>query len=68
MRVHEGAELSGSVHWTGETNSDWVEREKWCDPIKLQGQYTAEWSDYKYRDDISVKGNSEFRYLVFRIG
>lgn len=68
MRVHEDAELSGSVHWTGETNSDWVEREKWRDPIELEGQYTAEWSDYEYRDDVSVKENPEFRYLVFRIG
>lgn len=68
MRVHEGAELSGSVHWTGETNADWIEREKWRDPIELEGQYTAEWSDYEYRDDVSVTGNPEFRYLVFRIG
>lgn len=68
MRVHEGAELGGSMHWSGETTSDWVEREKWRDPIELEGQYTAEWSDYEHRDDVSVKGNSEFRYLVFRIG
>lgn len=68
MRVNEGAELSGSVHWTGETNSDWVEREKWHDPIELEGQYTAECSDYEYRGEISLKGNSEFRYLIFRIG
>jgi len=59
MRVHEGAELSGSVHWTGEINSDSVEREKWRDPIELEVQYTAEWSDYEYRDEISVNGNPE---------
>ncbi|WP_254544989.1 hypothetical protein [Halomarina pelagica] len=68
MRVHEGAELGGSMHWSGKTNSDWIERKKWRDPIELEGQYTAEWSDYEYRDNISVTGNSDFRYLVFRIG
>lgn len=68
MRVHEGVELKGSVHWSGETDSDWVEKEKWRHPIDLEGQYTAEWSDYDYRDDISVSNKSEFRYLVFRIG
>lgn len=68
MRVHEGAELSGSLHWTGETDSDWVKKEKWRDSIEFEGQYRAEWSDYDYRDDISVSDNHEFRYLIFRVG
>lgn len=68
MRVHEGAELSGSLHWAGDTDSDWVEKEKWEDPITLSRQYTAEWSDYKNRNNISISNNSEFRFLIFRIG
>jgi hypothetical protein len=68
MRVHEGAELSGSLHWTDETDSDWVKKEKWRDSIEFEGQYRAEWSDYDYRDDISVSDNHEFRYLTFRVG
>lgn len=68
MRSHQGAELSGSIHWSGGTDSDWVDKEKWKDPIELEGEYKAEWSDYDYRDDISVTGNPDFRYLVLRIG
>lgn len=68
MRVDEGAELGGSLHWSGETESDWVEKDKWREPIELEGQYTAEWSDYNYRNDVSVMKNPEFRYLIFRVG
>lgn len=36
-------------------------------PINLVGQYVAEWTDYEYREDISVSSNSEFQSLVLRV-
>jgi hypothetical protein len=67
MRVHEGSTLQGTVHWTN-LDASWRKKDKWNDPIELSGVYQTEWSDYNYRDSISVSENPRFRYLIFRIG
>lgn len=65
FRIHEGREFGrGTLKWRDKR--DWMtNKEK--EPINLDGQYVAEWTDYQYRDDITVSQNSDFRALVLRV-
>jgi len=66
FRVHEGREFGeGELNWREQR--DWMSKSGEEAPINLVGQYVAEWTDYEYREDISVSSNSEFRSLVLRV-
>lgn len=65
FRIHDGREFGrGTLSWREQR--DWMtNKEK--EPINLDGQYVAEWTDYQYRDDITASKNPKFRTLVLRI-
>jgi hypothetical protein len=55
----------GKLNWREQR--DWISKSGEEAPINLVGQYVAEWTDYEYREDISVSSNSEFQSLVLRV-
>jgi hypothetical protein len=66
FRIHEGREFGeGKLNWREQR--DWMSKSGEEAPINLVGQYVAEWTDYEYREDISVSSNSEFQSLVLRV-
>ena len=65
FRVHEGEARSGTLSWPEIKN--WMKTGGHEEAIELSGEYTMEWNDFTYRDDIEVSRNPEFRYLVFRV-
>lgn len=65
FRVHEGVTRSGTLAWP--EVRDWMKTGSHDEPIELSGEYTMEWTDFTYRDDIEVSGSPSFRYLVFRV-
>lgn len=65
FRVHEGVTRGGTLQWP--EIKDWMVKSGEDEPIYLRDDYTVEWTDFAYRDDIEVSGSPEFRYLVFRV-
>lgn len=65
FRIHEGQTVEGTLDWT--ETSDWMKRGGIAEPLELEGEYTMEWTDFTYRDDIRVSGSPRFRYLVLRV-
>jgi hypothetical protein len=65
FRVHEGRVVDGTLDWRD--RRDWMESNGIADPLALEGRYQMAWSDYTYRDDVSVSNNPEFRHLTLRV-
>lgn len=66
FRIHEGREFDGG-ELTWREQRDWMSKGGEGTPIDLAGRYVAEWSDYEYRDEISVSPNPTFRSVVLRV-
>jgi hypothetical protein len=65
FRIHEGRTVEGTLEWRD--IRDWIENNGMAAPIELSGRYQMEWSDYSYREEISVRNNPTFRHLVVRV-
>ena len=65
FRIHEGRTVEGTLEWR--EIRDWIEDNGMAQPIELNGRYRMEWSDYRFRDDVRVSQNADFRYLVVRV-
>jgi hypothetical protein len=65
FRIHEGRTVEGTLEWRDIRG--WIEDNGMAEPIELGGRYQMEWSDYSYRDEITVQENPEFRHLVVRV-
>ena len=65
FRVHEGEVRQGTLQWPD--IRDWMVNNGVDEPIELEGEYTMEWTDFTYRDNIQVSGSPRFGYLALRV-
>jgi hypothetical protein len=65
FRIHEGRTIEGTADWP--ETKDWMERNGIDEPLDFSGEYSMEWTDFEYRDEIRVSGSPQFRFVVFRV-
>ena len=61
FRIHKGREITGDIHWVGETKPGTTKgRDK---PLHLEGQYQITWNPY----ELAKNKKLQFQYTIIKI-